>query len=125
MISAARKTVDASAMVTVGPEHPAWQDPLKLGDEVSGAFVRLDPPLNCPDEDVVRMRVHVEELGAVAVKTLPVRRDDVVATEAKAEVAQPHATARTTVDELFAESRSRSKELLRTTLDGAMDAASL
>lgn len=116
-----RVAVDASLMVTVGPEDPAWQDPLKLVD-VDGAFVRIDPPLNCPDEEVQRMRVHVQENGAVAVKVLPTRRDEPVPSDRRAEVPEQHATARVVVGQLLLSSRSNDKVRLAMVLEGAMNA---
>jgi hypothetical protein len=104
--------VDAALMTTLGPEHPAWANPEKL-PEVDGHFVRLDPPLNAPDELLVRMRASVQEGGAAAVKVERTRRDAILhGAELAAEAARPHLSARQVVGEMLGESRSRHKERL-------------
>lgn len=107
-----QKLVDAAGMVTIGPEHPAWEDPLKMG-EVEGLFVRLDPPLNCPDVDVVRMRAQAVDLGAVAVKCQPVRRDEVVRDRMGEFPLDPLCSARSLVEKMVTESRSPHSPALR------------
>ena len=121
-----RKKVAAAAMVTIGQTHPAWADPLKLAG-LDGAFVRIDPPLNTPDEDVTRLRAMVVDEGAVAVKILPVRRDDTLYREARAEPAapKPHLSARELVKAMVAESRTRDRAMLERVVVAAMDTARL
>jgi len=115
--------VGATGMVTIGAEHPAWADPLKMG-EVEGLFVRLVPPLNCPDVDVVRMRVQAEELGAVAVKVERVRRDETIS--GRPEIApEPPRRARDIVMELVAEARTADRERLHARVERALDEAGL
>ena len=105
--------VEAALMMTFGPEHPCWADPLKMPD-VTGYFVRLDPPANCPDEDVIRMRAQALDLGAAAVKVERLRRDGVLHGEAFAAppAERPHLSARKVVAEMLAESRSAQKDAL-------------
>ena len=111
--------VDAAGMVTIGQEHPAWANPLEMGD-VEGQFVRLDPPLNSTDEEVVRMRAQAEDLGAVAVKVLPVRRDAVLSANAVSVEDAPHLAARDVVRAMLAESRSRDPDRLRALVEDTM-----
>jgi len=124
----AHKTVDASQMITIGPDHQAWKDPLVLKD-LEGAFVRLDPPHNTPDEEVVRLRAMVVDEGAAAVKVLAVRHDAMNATaepttKDSAIIPGP-LTARSLVESMVAESRTRDRELLMRVCESAMKTAGL
>jgi hypothetical protein len=118
--------VDAAVMKTFGPDDACWKEPAAMGD-VTGLFVRLDPPLNCPDEDVVRMRAQALDCGAVAVKVERTRRDAILSGEEFAEKAEarPHLSARRVVEEMLAESRSRQKEKLVALVEEMLKGAGL
>jgi DNA repair exonuclease SbcCD nuclease subunit len=121
--SVEHRPVDAARLLTVGPEHPAWADPLKLGD-VDGAFVRLDPPHNIADEDVERLRTMCSEMGAVAIKVKGVRRDAVV--PESNELERKHEfSPRGVVESMVRESRSRDAALLADVAEDAMREAGL
>jgi hypothetical protein len=118
-----RVDVDAAELVTIGPDHPAWTDPMKLAG-VDGAFVRLDPPANIDDEDVKRLHAMVVEEGAVAVKVLPTRRN-AVAAEYAAPKQVAHTSARGLIEGMVAEARSHDREALAAVVDDAMKEAGL
>jgi hypothetical protein len=120
-----RGKVQAVALVTIGQEHPAWEDPLQLGN-VKDAFVRLDPPLNWSDEDVARLKAMVRDEGALAVKVLSIRRDEVVFREDRAvPVEEAPKSARALVLELAEGANSQDRERLVTVLEGTLTRAGL
>jgi hypothetical protein len=96
----------ARELITLGPEHPCWGG-IPFGCD--GAFVRVIPPDGATDEQVRYVVETAKQMGAVAVRVLPRRRQAVVV---EPRAARPHVRARDVVLELVGASNVEDRVAL-------------
>lgn len=110
---------DARALVTIGPDHPAWGD----GEmpDVKGAIVRLKPPAAAEPEVVDAVEETIRARGAVAVKRLPPDPSGDVVVRGKAEAARPALPHRELVDAMARAANVPDKDALVELVGAVMD----
>jgi hypothetical protein len=110
---------DARALLTIRPQDPVWSGAPPVCP--SGAIVRIRPPAEASDADVLRQRDAHERAGAARVRVEPRAAGERVM-QAKSEPERPAArtTIRDVVMGMAGESRAHDRTALIDELDRAL-----
>jgi len=118
--------LDASDLVTIGPEHEAWNgEALVLGGDVG--FVRLRPPPGVSEALVERLKAFCTAKGA-AVKVEPHSRAEVVPLDPPTfedGVRMLRRSIREHVEALVEEANTEDKEALKASVEASLSRAGL
>lgn len=117
---------DATDMLTIESDHLFWTSPAINAPDVYGAFVRIYPPAGITPEQVATFKAVLIQVGASAVKVMPIPVEAVPDAPDVPSGSLPHVPIRQVVIERAARTQGvRDHDALADLLTQCMDKAGI
>jgi Fe2+ transport system protein FeoA len=123
-VRAKRVTVDTRVLITA--KGALWSEPwADRSEDITGAIVRVQPPTDAQEHAIEELRRRLLEMGAAAVRVLPVRRAAVITAETKLQAKRARTSARAEASKLVEEANTSDRDALARVVEASLVAAGI